>query len=147
MEMLVIPKNTQEPIWCNSQQGLYSTRAGWGAPPLPSAPPSCRTDFFGGGMSTGQSFIVSSKQGIHVQTSNWKAPVAFNIIGWCWESYHKLNFCSPSALVVIRQGVGVMVCIFLHQGVAPFRGVALLELVWPGRSRCVTVGVSLRLSP
>ena len=30
-----------------------------------------------------------------MQASNWKAPVAFNIIGWCWESYHKLNFCSP----------------------------------------------------
>jgi hypothetical protein len=28
-------------------------------------------------------------------TSNWRATVAFNIIGWCWESYHKLNFCSP----------------------------------------------------
>ena len=43
----------------------------------------------------GQGFIVSSKQGICVQASNWKAPVAFNIIGWCWESYHKLNFCFP----------------------------------------------------
>jgi hypothetical protein len=30
-----------------------------------------------------------------MQASNWKAPVAFNIIGWCWESYHKLNFSSP----------------------------------------------------
>ena len=46
-------------------------------------------------MSMGQGFIVSSKQGVHVQASNWKATVAFNIIGWCWESYHKLNFCSP----------------------------------------------------
>jgi hypothetical protein len=30
-----------------------------------------------------------------VQASNWKATVPFNIIGWCWESYHKINFCSP----------------------------------------------------
>ena len=43
----------------------------------------------------GQGFIVSNQQGVRVQASNWKAPVAFNIIGWCWESYHKLNFCSP----------------------------------------------------
>ena len=39
-------------------------------------------------------FIVSSKQGVHERSSNWEAVVAFNIIGWCWESYHKLNFCS-----------------------------------------------------
>jgi hypothetical protein len=37
-------------------------------------------------MSMGQGFIVSSKQGVHVQASHWKAPVAFNMIGWCWES-------------------------------------------------------------
>jgi hypothetical protein len=43
---------------------------------------------------SGQCFIVSSKQEVRVQASNWKTPVAFNIIGWCWESYHKLNFCS-----------------------------------------------------
>jgi len=43
----------------------------------------------------GQGFIGNSKQGICVQASNWKAPVAFNIIGWCWQSYHKLNFCFP----------------------------------------------------
>jgi hypothetical protein len=23
-----------------------------------------------------------------VQASNWKATVSFNIIDWCWESYH-----------------------------------------------------------
>ena len=46
-------------------------------------------------MSIRANFIVSSKQGVHVQASNWKAPVSFNIIGWCWESHHKLNFCSP----------------------------------------------------
>ena len=45
-------------------------------------------------MSMGQGFIVSSKQGVRVQASNWKATVAFNIIGWFWESYHRLNFCS-----------------------------------------------------
>jgi hypothetical protein len=33
--------------------------------------------------------------GESVQVSNWKATVALNITGWCWESYHKLNFCSP----------------------------------------------------
>jgi len=45
-------------------------------------------------MFMGQGFIVSSKQGVCMQESNWQAPVSFNIIGWCWESYHKLNFCS-----------------------------------------------------
>ena len=34
----------------------------------------------------GKGFIVSSKQGICVQASNWRAAVAFTIIGWCWES-------------------------------------------------------------
>jgi hypothetical protein len=40
----------------------------------------------------GQGFIVSSKWGIRVQVSNWKATVAFSIIDWCWESNCKLNF-------------------------------------------------------
>lgn len=53
-------------------------------------------------MSIRANFIVSSKQGIHVQASNWKAAAAFTIIGWSWESDHKLLF--PSALVVDRQG-------------------------------------------
>ena len=65
-------------------------------------------------MSMGQGFIVSSKQGICVQASNWKAPVAFNIIGWCWESYHKLNFCSPLHWWSLGRGwacnLGVQVC-------------------------------------
>ena len=43
-------------------------------------------------MSMGQDFIVSSKHGVSVQSSNLEVTVAFNIIGWCWESYHKLNF-------------------------------------------------------
>ena len=43
----------------------------------------------------GQGFIVNSSHDVCVQASNWKATVAFNIIGWCWESHHKLNFCSP----------------------------------------------------
>lgn len=43
---------------------------------------------------SGQDFIVSSKRwGISVQAPNWKATVAFNMIGPCCESYHKLNFC------------------------------------------------------
>jgi hypothetical protein len=55
-------------------------------------------DGFGGGKAPniGQGFIVSSKQGVRVQASNWNATIAFNIIAWCWESYHKLNFCSPT---------------------------------------------------
>ena len=41
--------------------------------------------------------------------------------------------------------VGVMVCIWLAQGVAPLGDVALLEWVWPCWSRCglVEVGVAL----
>jgi hypothetical protein len=56
----------------------------------------------GGGapISMGQGFIVSSKQGVHVQASNWKATVAFNIIVWCWELYYK-QFLLSSALVVM----------------------------------------------
>ena len=46
-------------------------------------------------MSIEQGFIISRKQGVHVQASNWKATVAFNIIGWCSWSYHKFNFCTP----------------------------------------------------
>jgi hypothetical protein len=58
----------------------------------------CHTGWFGGGgleHLSGQGFIVSSKHRIRVQTSNWKVPVAFKIIVWCWESDHKFNFCSP----------------------------------------------------
>jgi hypothetical protein len=39
-----------------------------------------------------QGFIVKSKQGVCVQSSNWKADVAFNIIGWCWEYIINLTF-------------------------------------------------------
>jgi hypothetical protein len=45
-------------------------------------------------MSIRARLYSSSKQGIRVQASNWKATVVFNIIGWCWESDHELNFCS-----------------------------------------------------
>jgi hypothetical protein len=45
-------------------------------------------------MSIRARLYSKQKQGIHVQASNWKAPVAFNVIGRCWESHHKLNFCS-----------------------------------------------------
>ena len=64
--------------------GLYSIRAST----LPKAPQLHRMVFAVGEplMSMGQGFIVSSKQGICVQASNWKAAVAFNITGWCWES-------------------------------------------------------------
>ena len=40
--------------------------------------------------------LYSKQEGrVSVQASNWKATVAFNIIGWCWEPNHKLNFCFP----------------------------------------------------
>jgi hypothetical protein len=47
-----------------------------------------------------------------VQVSSWKAAVAFNIIGWCWESYHKLNFCPPLHWSLLGRGcnLGVQVC-------------------------------------
>jgi hypothetical protein len=31
--------------------------------------------------------------------------VAFNIIGWCWEPNHKLNFCFPSDLWLLGSEV------------------------------------------
>jgi hypothetical protein len=62
----------------------------------------------------GQGSIVNSKQGTRVQTSNWKAPMAFTIIGWCWESYLKFNFCSPLHWRLLGKGwacnLGVQVC-------------------------------------
>jgi hypothetical protein len=86
--------HTQELIWCNSQQGLYSIRA---SSSPPNAPPSHRTVLVGEEprMSMWQGFIVSTKHGIRMRASKWKATLAFNITGWCWESHHKLNFCSP----------------------------------------------------
>jgi len=43
-----------------------------------------------------QARLYSKQQmGVRVPTSDWKAAVVFNIIGWCWESYHKLDFCCP----------------------------------------------------
>jgi hypothetical protein len=30
--------------------------------------------------------------------------MAFNIIGWCWESYRKLNFCFPLHWWSLRRG-------------------------------------------
>lgn len=46
------------------------------------------------------------------QASNWRATMAFSIIGWGWESTHILLF--PSALVVVRQGwacnPGMQIC-------------------------------------
>jgi hypothetical protein len=68
---------------------------------LGSPHPQCTTimqDGFGGeGVPNvyGARFYSKQQAGSIMQASNWKAPVAFNIIGWCWESYHKLNFCSP----------------------------------------------------
>lgn len=58
-------------------------------------------------MSMKQDFRVSSKQGVCVQASNWQAPVASNIIGWCWESDQK-QLLLPSALGVIKQGSGLV---------------------------------------
>jgi hypothetical protein len=91
-----LQKDRQEPICCNLQQALYSIQTS--SSPIPNSPMSHRTVLMVGEpqMSMGQGFIIKSKQGVHMQASNWKAIVAFNIIGWCWvESYHKLNFCSP----------------------------------------------------
>jgi hypothetical protein len=66
-------------------QGLYSIRASSGPS---NAPPSPRTVMVMGEPQCllGQSFIVNSKQAVHVQASHWRATVSFNIIGWCWES-------------------------------------------------------------
>lgn len=39
--------------------------------------------------------LYSKQQaGVSVSTSNWKATVVFNIVDWCWESCHKLDFYS-----------------------------------------------------
>jgi hypothetical protein len=56
-------------------------------------------------MSIGARLYSKQQAGLCVQASNWKAAVPLNMIGWCWESYHKLLL--SSALVVIRQGVGL----------------------------------------
>lgn len=43
------------------------------------------------------------------QVFNWRATMAFSIIGWYWwESKHKLNFYFPLQLVVIRQGADLL---------------------------------------
>jgi hypothetical protein len=44
------------------------------------------------GCLSGQDFIVSSKQGVNVQASNWKAPVAFNILAGAGS--HIINIIS-----------------------------------------------------
>jgi hypothetical protein len=83
---------------------------------LPNAPPSLRMVLVVGEprMSMKQDFRVSSKQGVCVQASHWQAPVAFSIIGWCWESHHKLRFCSPLHWWSLGRGwacnLGVQVC-------------------------------------
>jgi hypothetical protein len=41
----------------------------------------------------------------------------------------------------------MMVFICLAQRVALLQGVVLLELVWPYRNRCVSVGMGIRSSP
>ena len=65
-------------------------------------------------MSVGQGFIVSGKQEWVCKHMIGKATVAFNMIGWCWESYHKCNFCSPLHWWSLGRGwaciLGVQVC-------------------------------------
>lgn len=65
-------------------------------------------------MSVESGFIVSSRQGVHVQASHWKATVTLNIIAWCCESYHKLNFCFCLHWWSLDRGwacnLGVQVC-------------------------------------
>ena len=41
-------------------------------------------------MSIGARLYSKQQAGLCVQASNWKAAVPLNMIGWCWESYHKL---------------------------------------------------------
>jgi hypothetical protein len=43
--------------------------------------------------------------GVSEQASNWKATMAFNIIVWCWKSYHKLIFFSPLHWWSLGKGV------------------------------------------
>ena len=94
--MLVIPQNTHrsQSDATNSRDFILFLLAHL-LPPMPQhqegwfwwwGSPEC---LFGHG------FVVNIKQGVCVQTYNWKATVAFNIIGWFLESYHKLTFCSP----------------------------------------------------
>jgi hypothetical protein len=40
-----------------------------------------------------QAFIEARRGYLGWYTSDWRAIMAFNIIGWCWEPNHKLNFC------------------------------------------------------
>ena len=46
-------------------------------------------------ISIGARLYSMQQAGVRVQASNWRATMAFNIIGWCWKSYNKLSFCSP----------------------------------------------------
>lgn len=46
------------------------------------------------------------------QACDWRAPVFFTIIGWCWESSYKLNFCFPLHWwAFFRQG---MSCLWIN---------------------------------
>lgn len=110
-------KHRQEPVWYNSQQGLLFYSSWLGSPQSTAV----TQDGFSGGAGSpkyllGQGFTVRSKAGLSVQASNWGVPVAFNIIGWCWESYHKLNFYSPLSWWSLGRGWALLLGISLQTG-------------------------------
>ena len=87
-EMLVIPKtHTQGPIWCNSQQGLYSIQA-ISLPPNTS--PSCRTVLVVVEPQISIGARLYSKQQVG---DKYALYCGLYHIDWWWESYHKLDFC------------------------------------------------------
>lgn len=110
------PKEQPELIWHNLLQGLYSIWASL----VPTNAHHEAGQFWWWWESpeylSGQDFIVSSKRwgGGSVQAPNWKATVAFNMIGPCCESYHKLNFCFLLHWWSLDKGwacyLGVQVC-------------------------------------
>ena len=116
-EMLVVPQCTHR-SWSDKTHSwaiiLFNLVWPLLHPQLTSIMQNCFSGGWGPNVYWGKALIVSSKQGVHVQASNWKATVAFNIIGWCWESYHKLNFCSPLHWWSLGRGwacnLGVQVC-------------------------------------
>jgi hypothetical protein len=59
---------------------------------------------------------VSSLAGIYLTGEGREATVAFNIISWCWEPKHKLNFCfPPDWWLLCRGGLVTRLCRFIGE--------------------------------